>query len=212
MRVWDEAPSSLPFPKMASALEPTQKLPVYATVSGNEELLHLSEEEAAAAGHRSTRLLTLDITDTLISYQSGDHLGILPCNDHATVEKFEDPQRERGEAEQVFSLQDKNMKNVFPARVTVRTALSWYVDLSGAPKKSSLRAFAHHCTDEAEKKDFLNLLQLNEQSQQRYHTLSEAPQCARVPSKYKSCRPPIAFFLEFMPRMAPRYFRLPRIS
>lgn len=53
------------------------------------------------------------------------------------------------DANVVFSLQNKKtLKNVFPARVSVRTALKWYIDLAGPPKKSTLRAFAHCCASE----------------------------------------------------------------
>jgi NADPH-ferrihemoprotein reductase len=204
MKVWEEAEAPLPFPKMASALEPTQRLPVYATVAENRDLL------AASCTDRCTRHISLDIGDTLISYQAGDHLGVLPRNNETVVQQYLDIlDVDATAAAQVFSLQDKNMKNVFPARVSVRTALTWYLDLSGVPKKSTLRAFAHYCTDAAEREDLLGSLRVTEVSQDRYKKLLGKLRTVHgFLRKYKSCKVPIAVFMELMPRMVPRYFSI----
>nr|AGN32968.1 P450 reductase [Trypanosoma rangeli] len=204
MKMWDaseEAP--LPFPKLASVLEPTQRLPAWVPMVTNVELLRNTTE-------RSTRHIELDIEGTIISYQSGDHLGILPHNTDAMVDAYLQILGLSGEdASQVFSLQDKTGKNVFPARVTVRTALKWYIDLAGHPKKSTLRAFAHFAKDPAEKEALLKLLLLEPQSMKEFAKLSaKLWNIHGFLRKYRSISLPLEFFLEMMPRIAPRYFSI----
>lgn len=203
MRLWQEPAASLPFPKMASALEPTQKHPVYATIAENRELLNTTDG-------RSTRHLVLDISDTLITYQAGDHLGVLPCNsDKVVAEYLRVLKLDEAARTNVFSLQDKTLKNVFPARSTVRDALKWYIDLSGVPKKSTLRAFAHYCADPKEKEELLATLRITPEAQEKYHKLLQKLRTVfGFLRKFASCAVPIEIFLELMPRMSPRYFSI----
>ncbi|CAD2218915.1 Flavodoxin/FAD binding domain/Oxidoreductase NAD-binding domain containing protein, putative [Angomonas deanei] len=203
MKYWEEEEAPLAFPKTASVLEPTQRLPLWVPIVRNEELLKDKT--------RSTRLVEFNIKDTIISYQAGDHLGILPHNPDALIDEYlkilnVTPE----EAGRTFSLQDaKTLKNVFPARVSVRTALKWYIDLAGIPKKSTLRAFAHCCTDPTQKEELLKVLRVNPESQKEYTKL-----CQKLRNihgflrKFDSAKVPLSFFLELMPRISPRYFSI----
>ncbi|PWV05866.1 putative NADPH--cytochrome P450 reductase [Trypanosoma cruzi] len=205
MKVWEPSEeASLPFPKLASVLEPTQRLPAWAPLTANKELLRNTTE-------RSTRFIELGIEDTIISYQSGDHLGILPHNTDAMVNAYlQILGVSEEEAMQVFSLQEKKTgKNVFAARVTVRTALKWYIDLAGPPRKSTLRAFAHYAKDPAEKEALLKLLRVEPESAKEYAKLSAKLRTVHgFLRKYHTISVPLEFFLEMMPRIAPRYFSI----
>ncbi|CAJ1010004.1 putative Flavodoxin/FAD binding domain/Oxidoreductase NAD-binding domain containing protein [Leishmania naiffi] len=204
MKYWENAEESLPFPKTTSVLEPTQRLPMWVPVIRNEELLHKAE------GY-STRAIDFSIKDTIISYQAGDHLGILPCNSDELVSHYLQILRVSDEeAGRIFSLQDKKtLKNVFPARVSARTALKWYIDLAGPPKKSTLRAFAHCCTDPLQREELLRILRVNPDAQKEFSKL-----CGKLRTmfgflrKFDSAKVPLPFFLELMPRIAPRYYSI----
>lgn len=204
MKYWDEPPAPLAFPKTASVLEPTQRMPVWVEMVKNEELLKNCPD-------RQTRSIDFSIAGTIVSYQAGDHLGILPRNSDELVNKY---LKVLGvsdeEAEKVFSLQDKKLsKNVFPARVTVRTALTWYVDLAGQPKKSTLRAFAHCCSDPAQKEELLRILRVNPEAQKEYTKLAGSLRTVEgFLHKFNSASVPLSLFLELMPRIAPRYFSI----
>lgn len=203
IKYWDEPPAPLPFPKTASVLEPTQRLPVWVEMLQNEELLQ-------NGGERHTRGITFRISGTIISYQAGDHFGILSCNTDEMVDKYIQALGIEEEAERVFSLQDnKLLKNVFPARVTVRTALKWYIDLAGPPKKSALRAFAHCCSDPAEKEELLRILRVNAEAQKEYVKLcKELWTVYGFLQKFRSAKIPLTLFLELMPRIIPRYYSI----
>lgn len=203
IKYWEEPPAPLPFPKTASVLEPTQRMPVWVELVQNDELLHDAE-------NRKTRAISFSIAGTIISYQAGDHLGVLPCNSDKLVYLYLDALGAREEENKVFSLQDKKLlKNVFPARVTIRTALKWFLDLAGSPKKSTLRAFAHCCTDSAEKEELLRLLRVNPESQKEYTKLcSQLRTVYGFLQKFRSAKVPLTLFLELMPRINPRYYSI----
>lgn len=204
LKYWDEPAAPLPFPKTASVLEPTQRLPVWLKVVKNEELLKNCPD-------RQTHSIDFDISGTIISYQAGDHLGLLPCNpDELVSEYLQILGVSDADAEKVFSLQDKKLlKNVFPARVTVRTALKWYLDLAGAPKKSTLRAFAHCCSDPAQKEELLRVLRVTPEAQKEYSKLAtNLRTVAGFLRQFSSAKVPLLLFLELMPRIAPRYFSI----
>ncbi|ORC89793.1 putative p450 reductase [Trypanosoma theileri] len=205
LRRWDASEAEpLPFPRLASVLEPTQRLPAWVAVQGNTELLQHTKE-------RSTRCIELDLRGTIISYQGGDHLGVLPRNPEALVRDYLTLLGvSEEEAQQVFSLQDKKTgKNVFPARVTIQTALTWYIDIAGQPKKSTLRAFAHYCTKTEDKEELLRLLRVDPESAKEFTKLaSKLRNVYGFLRKFSSASIPIEVFLEMMPRITPRYFSI----
>lgn len=204
IKYWEEAEAPLAFPRTASVNAPTQRMPVWVPVTKNEELLKNCPD-------RSTRDIRFSISGTIISYQAGDHFGVLPCNKDSVVEDYLKILGVSDEdAAKVFSLQDiKTLKNVFPARVSVRSALKWYVDLAGHPKKSTLRAFAHCCEDPKDKEELLRLLRVGPEAQKDFSKL-----CGKLRTmhgflrKYASAKVPLAFFFELMPRITPRYFSI----
>eukprot|EP00759_Apiculatamorpha_spiralis_P045223 PhF_6_TR42105/c0_g1_i1/m.63570/K00327/POR; NADPH-ferrihemoprotein reductase len=202
----DDPPAPLPFPKMASALEPTQKQPVYAKVISNKELLRNTTE-------RSTKHVELDVTETAITYQSGDHAGVMPCNPDHVVDDYIRilgiPAENVDRVMLLVPLTSLAARTTLPQKVTVRTALKWYVDLCGYPKKSALRCFAHYCTDPREKEDFLSHLRISDESTAKYHKLqSKVRTVFGFLRKYQSCKVPLDHFFEMMPRIAPRYFSI----
>jgi NADPH-ferrihemoprotein reductase len=204
MKTFPEAkPAEYAFPRMSLGLEPTNRQPAFVKLAVNQELLKNTSD-------RSTRHIEFDISGTSLSYQAGDHLGVLPCNPDDVVEDY---LKALGvgetEANTVFMLTDEKKKSVLPAKVSVRTALKWYVDLCGQPKKSALRAFTHYCTDPAEKAAFQQLLLVNAEAQEKYHVfIKEARTVLGILRKFKSCKIPLAHFLELMPRISPRYFSI----
>jgi NADPH-ferrihemoprotein reductase len=203
LKKWDaEDATKTPFIEAAPMMEPTQVQPVYAVVEVNRELLN-------GCAPRSTRLITFSTSGSSLSYQSGDHLGILPCNSDDMVHEYLVALNAEKDADTVISIADQNGRNQLPTRQTLRVAMKWFLDLSGVPKKSVLRAFAHYCTDAAEKEQFLAALRTTDAALATYHKLQ-----ARLRTTlgflrhFTSCKVPLGHFLELMPRMAPRFFSI----
>eukprot|EP01065_Artemidia_motanka_P005008 TRINITY_DN1237_c0_g1_i1.p1 TRINITY_DN1237_c0_g1~~TRINITY_DN1237_c0_g1_i1.p1 ORF type:complete len:665 (+),score=277.07 TRINITY_DN1237_c0_g1_i1:73-2067(+) len=203
----------LPYPKTASSLPPTQKLPCWATITRDEELLKKCE------GGRSTRHIELDVSESALAsgqggkYEGGDHLGILPANEDSTVELYAELlQLSTEQLDQVVSLcaaDGVSKRNHLPARVPVRVALKWYFDLQGAPKKAVLRAFTHFTADEGERKEFQELLRVNDAAAQRYRELAARVRTvAGFLKLYPSTKVPLDVFMELMPRVQPRWYSI----
>ena len=198
----EDKPTAHAFIPAASMIEPNAKTPAYLSVANSTELL-------VGCADRSTRDIVLSLGDSALSYQAGDHLGVLPRNTDKVVDEYLKALGAEADADTVVALLDENNRNQLPAATTVRNALRWYLDLGGHPKKAVLRAFAHYCTDAAEKEKFLALLRVNDKAQDEYKKL-----CGKVRTvfgflrKFSSCKVPLAHFLEAMPRIAPRYFSI----
>ena len=202
----DDRPAKYAFIPASRIIEPTAKQPAYLKIISNEELLH---PNVVQTEDRSTREIVLSLGDSAMTYQAGDHLGVMPENPPELVDsylkilKVENP-------DLVVALLNKQNRNVLPAAVTIREALRWYTDLGGVPNKAALRTFAHYCTDPKERDTFLGILsQTNEKGLAEYRKL--VPKLRTVGGflrKFSSCHVPIGHFIEAMPRIQPRYFSI----
>jgi len=193
-----------PFIAAPPMMEPTPMQPVYATVIGNDDLLR-------GCADRCTRRIELSFKDSSISYQAGDHLGVLPCNADGVVDDYLAVLGAQDEADNVYALMEgqERPRNQWPCRQSVRVALKWYYDLAGPPKKSVLRAFAHYCTDPAQKAEFIDVLRTNDAAIAKYHKLQhQLRNTLGFLRHFSTCKVPLAHFLELMPRLIPRYFSI----
>eukprot|EP01065_Artemidia_motanka_P026946 TRINITY_DN32185_c0_g1_i1.p1 TRINITY_DN32185_c0_g1~~TRINITY_DN32185_c0_g1_i1.p1 ORF type:complete len:689 (+),score=226.45 TRINITY_DN32185_c0_g1_i1:67-2133(+) len=203
----------LPYPKVVStALAPSQKLPCWGTVARNDEMLKLRAVEG-----RSTRQIEIDVAGTALAqengYEGGDHLGVLPANADAVVAAYGRAlQLSDKELDTVITLvaaDGSSARNNLPSRVTVRTALKWYFDLQGVPKKAVLRAFTHFTQDRAEREEFRSLLRVSHESAMRYReVVTELRTVVGFLEKFPSTKVPLAVFMEMMPRTQPRWYSI----
>jgi NADPH-ferrihemoprotein reductase len=187
----------------------------------------ISSADVAAKGDTDIAdvyLLVLDIANTAIAYQAGDHCGIFPVNPHAVVEEylsFFGISRERwADTVELLSpthhIQSRaTMKNMFPAAVSLFDCLSRYIDLCGPVKKATLRELAKHCFIEEEKQTFLAILNSKDQAhgqERSFASLKEQHRCRTVLDFLKlfpsSSSIPLNAFLEIMPRLQPRYYSI----
>eukprot|EP00756_Hemistasia_phaeocysticola_P012308 Hpha_TRINITY_DN15187_c4_g1::TRINITY_DN15187_c4_g1_i1::g.129420::m.129420/K00327/POR; NADPH-ferrihemoprotein reductase len=168
----------LPYPKTASSLPPTQKLPCWAVMTRNDELLTTKAQE----GGRSTRHVEFDVSESSLAseqggrYEGGDHLGILAGNSDAVVDEYAallglTPEK-LDEVVSLVAADGISKRNHLPSRVPVRVALKWYFDLQGQPKKSTLRAFTHFTADSSQRQSFQDLLRNTEASVLEYRKLA----------------------------------------
>jgi len=98
--------------------------------------------------------IELDITDSRIRYEAGDHVAIYPANDQELVNKIGSILNV--DLDQVFSLlnvdEDASKKHPFPCPTTFRTALTFYLDITSLPTTQLLKELAQYAQDENEKK------------------------------------------------------------
>eukprot|EP01061_Rhynchopus_euleeides_P008352 TRINITY_DN17415_c0_g1_i1.p1 TRINITY_DN17415_c0_g1~~TRINITY_DN17415_c0_g1_i1.p1 ORF type:complete len:678 (+),score=315.99 TRINITY_DN17415_c0_g1_i1:75-2036(+) len=192
-----------PFPVTSSTLPPSQKIPCWGTITRNDELLNCTD-------NRSTRHIEIDCTGTgLPAYEAGDHLGILPSNSDATVDEYMKLLEPETGSDILSLTMTTSQRNQLPNKVDVRTALKWYFDLQGVPKKSVLRAFTHFTADKAEQDEFRSLLRVSEESSAKYHVaVKKARTTAGFLRMFPSTKVPLDLFYEMMPRVQPRWYSI----
>lgn len=208
--------ATLPFPPPPALLEPSLLHPTQLRIISRTQLAAPRASDGSAIYR-----VCFETEGTGISYQAGDHLGIFPTNAPETVArcaaalsiKEEDLDTPVKLCQQVPSR--GILRNVLPACVPLRVVLQRYVDLSGRPKKSTLRVLAKYCTDPVEQKAFLQLLQLpadhiqDGQSGDTSNAAKKLRTIADYMEKFPSCCGiPLGHFIEIMPRVQPRYYSI----
>ena len=156
--------------------------------------------------------IELDIKDSMIRYDAGDHVAIYPKNDDNLVQRI-------GEIlnidlNTVFTMratdEDATRKNPFPCPTTYKTALSHYVDITAIPRTHVLKELADYTTDLTEKS---KLIMMSETTQEGKDMYSEwVVDCCRnivhILEDMPSCKPSIDHLMELLPRLQPRFYSI----
>ncbi|CAI4222297.1 unnamed protein product [Auanema sp. JU1783] len=180
------------------------KNPFYSTVLTNKEL-------HSELSDRSCRHIEFSTIDGF-RYEAGDHLAVFPNNDEKLVDEIVnllnfDPN-------QVFRLinvdEDSSKRNPFPCPTTYREALVYYVDICQPIKSHVLKAISEYCTDETEKNNLLLLSTASEEGLKKYNTYvcKERRSIVDILKEHPTCKPPIDYLLELLPRLQARYYSI----
>ncbi|CAI5446687.1 unnamed protein product [Caenorhabditis angaria] len=181
------------------------KNPFLATVLVNDEL-HTEKSD------RSCRHIEFSVEGSRIRYEAGDHLAVFPTNDSNLVEKI--IELLDFDADKAFRLvnvdEDASKRHPFPCPTTFRTALEHYVDICAPVKSHVLKAISEYCSDEAEKQYLSSLATANEEGLAEYarYIQKERRSIVDVLKEHKSCKPPIEYLLELLPRLQARYYSI----
>jgi len=184
------------------------KNPFYAKVAINKEL--------HKGGNRSCMHIELDIKDSRIRYEAGDHVAVYPTNDPIAVDYI--GKRLNIDLDEPFALEnvdeDSSKKYPFPCPTTYRTALMHYVDIHGQPRANLLAELIQYATgdskthleklcgvngnDAKEAKKMYQKWVLDE-SRTIYQILEDLPELKNIP---------IDHLVELLPRLQPRYYSI----
>ncbi len=156
--------------------------------------------------------IELDIKDSRIRYDSGDHVAVYPTNNSELVNRL-------GELlgvdlDTVFTLvnldEDSTKKHPFPCPTTYRTALSHYVDITALPRTHVIKELAEYTTDEEEKQKLLQMATTTPEGKALYRTWVQEScrHIAHILEDLPHCKPKIDHLMELLPRLQPRFYSI----
>ncbi|VZI19821.1 unnamed protein product [Fusarium fujikuroi] len=163
------------------------------------------------AGGRSYIHVELDIKNTKLDYETGDHLSVSPINSDIEVERFL----------RVFGLWDKRHETIrvrslsddlnppFPSPCSYESAARFYIDICGPVSREVVSAFANSVSNAKQK---TTLRQLGK-DKEAFLALTEGSYY-NVASMMETLFPgetvdvPFAIIIEAMPKLQPRYYSI----
>ncbi|VDK49201.1 unnamed protein product [Anisakis simplex] len=182
-----------------------QKNPYLSAVRVNREL-HKPKSD------RSCRHIEFNTNSARVRYETGDHLGVFPTNDVKLVDEI--GRLLNADMDLAFRLintdEESSKRYPFPCPCTVRTALTHYVDICAPVKSHILKALAEYTSDDEQKQQLILLSTANEQGLKEYSRFiqKERRSIVDVLRHFSTCRPPIDFLLELLPRLQARYYSI----
>ncbi|EHB08276.1 NADPH--cytochrome P450 reductase [Heterocephalus glaber] len=180
------------------------KNPFLAAVTTNRKLNQGTE--------RYLMHLELDISDSKIRYESGDHVAIYPANDSNLVNQL--GKILGADLDVVMSLknldEESNKKHPFPCPTTYRTALTYYLDITNPPRTNVLYELAQYASEPSEQEQLRKMASSSGEGKELY--LSWVVEARRhilaILQDYPSLRPPIDHLCELLPRLQARYYSI----
>lgn len=176
------------------------------------------KRELHKGGSRSCLHIELDLTDSKIRYECGDHAAILPRNNATIVQWIGD--RLKVDLDVVFTLNNNDAEatksHPFPCPTTYRMALTHYLDITSCPRTNVLKDIAQYANEE--ERDFLlSLTKSTHESKEAYldWIVSKHRTIIHVLEDLKSLNPPIDHLCELLPRLQVRYYSIsssPRVN
>ncbi|EPY83948.1 NADPH--cytochrome P450 reductase isoform 3-like protein [Camelus ferus] len=180
------------------------KNPFLAVVTTNRKLNQGTE--------RHLMHLELDISDSKIRYESGDHVAVYPANDSALVNQLGEILG--ADLDVVMSLnnldEESNKKHPFPCPTSYRTALTYYLDITNPPRTNVLYELAQYASEPSEQEQLRKMASSSGEGKELY--LSWVVEARRhilaILQDSPSLRPPIDRLCELLPRLQARYYSI----
>ncbi|CAF0881398.1 unnamed protein product [Adineta steineri] len=161
---------------------------------------------------RSCLHLELDISNTRIKYEAGDHVAVFPSNDVVLVNRI--GELLNANLDEVISLvnvdEDAQKKNPFPCPCSYRTALTYYLDLTSILNTQILKDIAQYATEENDKALLTLMGSYSEEGKVKYKewVLDGYRSVVHILEDLPSLKPPLDHLCELLPRLHPRYYSI----
>lgn len=155
--------------------------------------------------------IELDIENSKLKYETGDHLGVYPTNNEELVNRI--GVLLNADLDTVIQLnnvdEDSSKKHPFPCPCTYRTALRHYVDITSLPRTHILKELAEFANEE-EKAFLLSMAKPTEESKHLYADwiVKNLRSIIHVLEDLPSVKIPLDHLLELLPRLNSRYYSI----
>eukprot|EP00163_Fabomonas_tropica_P015192 TRINITY_DN2774_c0_g1_i5.p1 TRINITY_DN2774_c0_g1~~TRINITY_DN2774_c0_g1_i5.p1 ORF type:complete len:558 (-),score=90.31 TRINITY_DN2774_c0_g1_i5:86-1759(-) len=178
-----------------------------------------NRELYGSAVGRSCRHIALNLEHTDLTYESGDHIGVMPENTDTAVSRL-------GRAlsldiDQYFDLRippgdgDPNRLNTdytlpvypdsrFPVPITLRTAFKHYLDITGPVSMSHIGALAPFAMKASEQQEMIKLS--TDSKSHKDQVTSRFVTWPDLFELFQSLAPPVGVLLDLIPPLQPRYY------
>lgn len=164
-----------------------------------------NRELQGEGSERSTRHIEIALPEGM-TYREGDHLGVIPENDPALVERVLVRYGLRGSDHLLISAAGRSAVHLPVDRpVSVHDLLSHCVELQEAATRAQLRELASFTVCPPHKKELEALLQEEAYKEQ---VLAKRLTMLDLLEQYPACELPFERFLELLPPLKPRYYSI----
>jgi NADPH-ferrihemoprotein reductase len=204
--------------KPQSRLSYNQKNPFYARIKSWRELTSSSLDpltnECGSCLH-----IELDIENSNIRYQTGDHVGVAPKNKEDDVMRLVEAMKIQSILHDPFDMKaldpSNNRKNPFPCPTTCFAAFSYYLDIKRLPKIHVIAALSQYASDSLEREHLERLANPSNKSEYHRYIVFEGRDLADVLIEHPSIsfgtengQMPISVLLELLPRLHVRFYSI----
>ena len=162
----------------------------------NRELRQSTDDDG------STRHIELDLSSVQLSYLTADNCGVYPRNEYKHVAQL--LKRLQLDGKQLVVMKGNGSKRSYlPSPVSVQDIFLYYLDISFTPRLSQLPMFNQYTSDEQDK---LKLHYYCNAGQDEY--IADHKTFLELLEELPSILPPLSHIVDWMPRLAPRFYTI----
>lgn len=180
------------------------KNPFLAPVRVNREL--------HKGGGRSCMHIEFDLEGSKMRYDSGDHVAVWPRNRPELVNRI--GELLEVDLDTIFTLtntdEESSKRHPFPCPTSYRTALTFYLDISGKPRTHVLKELAEYASDPKEAEKLRLMASTSAEGKQLYSKWinEDCRSIIHVLEDLPSVKPKIDHLCELLPRLQCRYYSI----
>lgn len=169
-----------------------------------------TKRELYTGTRRSCLHIELNTKGSGIRYTAGDHVAIYPRNSPELVEKL--GQRLGIDLDEIMTMtaidDDVKKRHPFPCPCTYRTALLYYINITGVPKMHVVRELSKHTADPGAQEHLTYVTSKEGKKEYGNWALRDHRTLMQILNEIPSLSPPIDVLLELLPRLQPRYYSI----
>lgn len=163
-----------------------------------------------ASPNRKCLHIELDIGNTGLSYQAGDHLAVWPCNPSNEVDRLLTVLGLQDKRDGVIDIEslDPSVKVPFPIPTTYDTIMRYYLEICGPVSRQLISNMAPFAPNGEIRQAMGDISRDKERFYAETHYTNLAQFMERVGKGEKWSRLPLSILIENLPGLQPRYYSI----